>query len=70
MNPLLGKKRSSSSLNKKSETSDGSLREGKNPAVKSRLYKKTLAAAGIYMDGGPKITEADRALCKTLLESE
>lgn len=70
MNPLLGKKRSSSSLSKKSETSDGSLREGKNPAVKSRLYEKTLAAAGIYMDGGPKITEADRALCKTLLESE
>jgi hypothetical protein len=70
MNLLLDKKRLSSSLSKKSETSNRSLREGKNPAVKSRLYKKTLAVAGIYIDGGSKIIEADRALYKTLLKSE
>jgi hypothetical protein len=70
MNPLLKRKISSSSLSKKSETSDGSAREGKNPAAKSRLYEKTLAAANIYMGGGPGITDACRALCKSLLETE
>jgi hypothetical protein len=70
MNPLLKRKTSSSSLSKKSETSDGSVREGKNPAAKSRLYEKTLAAASIYMGGGPGITDACRALCKSLLEAE
>jgi hypothetical protein len=62
INSLLKRKTSSSSLSKKSETSDGSVREGKNPAAKSRLYEKTLAAAGIYMGGGPGITDACRAL--------
>lgn len=70
MNLLLKGKTSLSSLSKKSETSDGSLREGNNPAVRSRLYEKTPATAGIYMGGGPGITDACRALCKSLLESE
>jgi hypothetical protein len=70
MNPLLKRKTSSSSLGRKSETSDGSVREGKNPAAKSRLYEKTLAAASIYMGGGPGITDASRTLCKSLLEAE
>ncbi|KAI9732743.1 MAG: hypothetical protein M1818_007477 [Claussenomyces sp. TS43310] len=70
MNPLLKRKTSSSSLGRKSETSDGSAKEGKNPATKSRLYEKTLAAAGIYMGGGPGITGACRTLCKSLLEAE
>jgi hypothetical protein len=70
MNPLLKRKTSSSSLGRKSEMSDGSVREGKNPAAKSRLYEKTLAAASIYMGGGPGITDASRALCKSLLEAE
>jgi hypothetical protein len=68
MNPLL-KRKTSSSLGRKSETSDGSVREGKNPAAKSRLYEKTLAAVGIYMGGGPGITDACRTLCKSLLEA-
>jgi hypothetical protein len=65
MNPLLKRKTSSSSLSKKSETSDGSAREGKNPAARSRLYEKTLAEAGIYMGGGPGITDTCRDLCKS-----
>jgi hypothetical protein len=70
MNPLLKRKTSSSSLSKQSEMSDGSVREGKNPAAKSRLYEKNLAAAGIYMGGGPGITNTCRALCKSLLAAE
>jgi len=65
MNPLLKRKTSSSSV-----TSDGSVKEGKNPAAKSRLYEKTLAAASIYMGGGPGISDASRALCNSLLEAE
>ena len=70
MNLLLKRKTSSSSLGRKLETSDGSVREAKNPAASSRLYEKTLAAVGIYMGGGPGITDACRTLCKSLLETE
>jgi hypothetical protein len=65
MNLLLKRKTLSSSL-----TSDRSVRKGKNPAAKSRLYKKTLAAASIYIGGGPGITDASQALCKSLLKTE
>ncbi|KAH7317322.1 hypothetical protein BKA65DRAFT_529799 [Rhexocercosporidium sp. MPI-PUGE-AT-0058] len=68
--PLLKRKTSSSSVGRRSEASDGSVREGKNPAAKSRLYEKTLQATGIYIGGGPGITDASRALCKSLLEAE
>jgi hypothetical protein len=40
------------------------VKEGKNLAAKNRLYEKTLAAANIYMSGGPGITDASRALYK------
>jgi hypothetical protein len=41
IDPLLLKKKTLLSLVKrKSEASDESVRKGKNPAVKSRLYKK------------------------------
>ncbi len=66
--PLLKRKTSSSSVGRKSEASDGSV--SKNPAAKSRLYEKTLQAAGIHMGGGPGITDASRALCKSLFEAE
>ena len=67
--PVLKRKTSVSSTGRKSETSDGSVREGKNLAAKSRLYEKTLEAAGIYMGRGPGITDASRTLCKSLLEA-
>jgi hypothetical protein len=70
MNPLLKRTTSSSPLSKKSETSNGSVREGKNPAAKSWLYEKTLAAASIYIGGGSGITDVCRALCKSLLDAE
>jgi hypothetical protein len=38
---LLKRKTSSSSLSRKPETSDGSAREGENPASRSWLYEET-----------------------------
>lgn len=70
MNPLLKRKSSSSSIGRRSETSDGSVREGKNPAAKNRLYEKTLSAANIHMGGGPGVTTDCRALCESLLRAE
>jgi len=69
MNPLLLKRKTSvSSTRRKSETSDRFIREGKNLAAKSRLYKKTLKVAGIYIGGGPGVTDASRTLYKSLLK--
>jgi len=45
------------------------MREGKNLAVKSRLYKKTLEAAGIYIGGGLGVTDTSRTLYKSLLKA-
>jgi hypothetical protein len=64
--PLLKRKISSSSVGRKSEASDGSVRGCMNPAAKSRLYEKTLQAAGIYMGGGPglpMLLELSASLC-------
>ncbi len=74
MSQSLIRKRSTPSLSKhESDISDVSLREGKNPAVKSRCYQKTLESVGIYM-GQPephlRATEADKALCRELLNKE
>lgn len=70
MNPLLNSKSSSCPPHKISETSDQSLRECKNPAVRNRLYEKILETAEIHMGGGPGITDSCQALCKSLLESK
>jgi hypothetical protein len=59
-----------SSLDKKSETTDGLTREGKNPAARSRLYEMALEQVGIHMTGGPGVTSACEDLCRTLLETE
>jgi hypothetical protein len=68
IDPPLKRKTSSSSVRRKLEASDGSM--SKNPATKNRLYKKILQVAGIHMGGGPGITDASRALCKSLFEAE
>ena len=70
----LTRKRSTPSLSKnESEISDVSLREGKNPAVKSRRYQQILESVGIYM-GQPephlRVTQTDKALCQKLLKKE
>jgi hypothetical protein len=65
MNLLLKRKTSSSLV-----MSDGSVKEGKNPAAKSRLYEKTLVVASIYIGGGPGISDTSRALYNSLLEAE
>ncbi|RDL36848.1 Uncharacterized protein BP5553_06200 [Venustampulla echinocandica] len=70
VNSSLRTKTSSSSPRMESEMTDGSGKEGKNPAVRSRLYEVTLAKRGIYLEGGPGITDDCRALCKSLLEAE
>ncbi|KAI9674124.1 MAG: hypothetical protein M1817_001942 [Caeruleum heppii] len=70
MNPLLNRKRSSSSRSKPSESSDSSWKEPKPPDARSRAYDRTLAEVSIHLDGGPKVTDSCRALCKTLLNSE
>ena len=72
MSQPLTRKRSTPSLSKhESDISDVSLREGKNPAVKSRRYETILASAGIYM-GKPEIppTNECRSLCQALLHTE
>ncbi|KAL9101910.1 MAG: hypothetical protein Q9163_002876 [Psora crenata] len=70
----LTRKRSTPSLSKhESDISGVSLREGKNPAVKSRRYETILASASIYM-GQPepylRVTLMDKALCQELLKKE
>ncbi len=73
MTHSLTRKRSTSSLSKhESDISDVSLREGKNPAVKSRRYEHLLMSAGIYMDDDDKVatTKECKALCQTLLNTD
>ena len=73
MSHSLTRKRSTPSLsNKQSDISGVSLREGKNPAVKSRRYEQILTSAGIYMDRGDEeaTTGASKILCNTLLDLE
>jgi len=55
-----------------SEISDISLREGKNPVVKSRRYEHLLTSVGIYMDDDDKVTTTKecKSLCQTLLNAE
>ncbi len=70
MSKPLTRKRSTPSLSKhESDISGVSLREGKNPAVKSRRYEQLLISAGIYMDDDDKVatTKECKALCQTLL---
>ena len=53
----LTRKRLTPSLSKhESDISGVSLREGKNPLVKSRRYKQILISTGIYIDNNDKIT--------------
>ena len=72
MTNSLTRKRSSSSLSKhESDLSGISLRDGKNPAVKSRRYEQVLASASIYMDDEDRLatTKECKALCQTLLNA-
>lgn len=68
----LTRKRSTPSLsNQQSDISGVSLREGKNPAVKSRRYESILASAGIYMGKAElPITSTCKAFCYTMLDTE
>ncbi len=69
----LTRKRSTPSLSKnESDISGVSLREGKNPLVKSRRYEQILVSAGIYMDDDDKVatTKECKALCQTLLNAD
>lgn len=73
MTHSLTRKRSTSSLSKhESDITGVSLREGKNPAVKSRRYEQILVSAGIYMDDDDKVatTNECKALCQTLLNAD
>ena len=73
MTHSLTRKRSTPSLsNRESDISSISLREGKNPAVKSRRYEQLLVSAGIYMDDEDKVaaTKECKALCQTLLNAD
>ena len=68
----LTRKRSTPSLSKhESDISGVSLREGKNPLVKSRRYETVLASAGIYM-GKPEMppTNECKSLYQALLHTE
>ena len=70
----LTRKRSTPSLSKhESDISGVSLREGKNPLVKSRRYEQILKSVGIYM-GQPephmRAAQVDKALCGELLNKE
>jgi len=72
MTHSLTRKRSTPSLSKhESDISGVSLREGKNPLVKSRRYETILASARIYM-GKPKMppTNECKSLCKNMLHAE
>ena len=55
MNPLLKRKTLSSLLGEKLKTSNRSIREDKNPVIKSRLYKKTFKIISIYIKGRLRI---------------
>lgn len=70
----LTQKRSITSLSKhESEISGVSFREGKNPAVRNRLYQQILELAGIYMSQPEqhlRVVETDKTLCKNLLNNE
>jgi len=74
MSKPLTRKRSTPSLSKhESDISGVSLREGKNPAVRSSRYQQILESVGIYM-GQPephlRSTQTDKALCQELLKKE
>lgn len=74
MSLTLARKRSSASLNKhESETTgSSSMREGKNPAVKSRRYEQLLVSAGIYMDDDDEVAphQGCKSMCQTLLQTD
>ncbi len=73
MTHSLIRKRSTPSLSKhESDISGVSLREGKNPVVKSRRYEHLLMSAGIYMNDDDKVvtTKECKALCQTLLNTD
>ena len=70
---LLTRKRSTPSLSKYgSDLSSVPLREGKNPAVKSRRYEQLLISISIYIDDNDKVatTKECKALCQTLLNDD
>lgn len=74
MSLSLTRKRSSPSLSRhESDISGVSLREGKNPVVRSRRYQQILESVGIYM-GQPELhlraAQTDKALCQELLKKE
>jgi len=72
MTHSLTRKRSTPSLSKhESDISGVSLREGKNPAVKSRRYETILASASIYM-GKPEMPPRNecKSFCVTMLHAE
>lgn len=67
------RKKSTPSLSKhESDISGVSLREGKNPLVKSRRYEQILVSAGIYMDDDDEVatTNESKALCQTLFNTD
>lgn len=74
MSQLLTRKRSTRSLGKnESDISGVSLREPKNPAVKSRRYQEILESVGIYMNQpAPHLRAAktDEDLCQELLKKK
>lgn len=72
MSQPLTRRRSTPSISKhESDISGVSLREGKNPAVRSRRYQQILESVGIYM-GQPephlRAAQTDKALCQELLK--
>jgi len=74
MSQPLTRKRSTTSFSKhESDISGVSLREGKNPAVRSRRYQQILESVGIYI-GQPephlRAAQTDKALCQELLKKE
>lgn len=73
MTHSLTRKRSTPSLSRhESDISGVSLREGKNPAVRSRRYEQLLTSAGIYMDDDDKVatTKECKANCQSLLDTD
>lgn len=73
MSRSLTRKRSTPSPSKhESDISGVSMREGKNPAVKSRRYEQLLVSAGIYMDDDDKVAPSKecKAMCQTLLDAD
>ncbi len=74
MSQSVTRKGSTPSLSRRdSDISGVSLREGKNPAVRSRRYQHILESVGIYM-GQPephlRAAQSDKALCQELLKRE